>query len=132
MKERLLYLISSALRVVTPIRLVVILIAISFFWFIALGDQGIYQLRRLVDMKHRLTDKKQALNDEIDQLTNEKIMLQEPANLEPVIRRELGFIKPGEVLFEDKSAAGERAKAGAPPETESERKSEGPQLDSQP
>ena len=92
----------ALLRFLTPIRVIVIAAIGAFFWFFVLGDQGIYRLERLLEMKSRMTAEKQSLNDEIDRLTEEKEALGNPENLETVIRTELGFIRPGEVLFEEK------------------------------
>lgn len=96
---------ANALRVflsfLTPIRLLVITCVGAFFWFLILGDQGIYQLRMLLEMKQRLIHERGELNDEIDRLSAEKEMLKDPSKLEMVIRQELGYIRPGEVLFEE-------------------------------
>lgn len=84
----------------TPVRLVVTALVLAFFWFMVLGDNGIYQFRRLLEMRQRLMGDRQTLNMRIDQLTREKQILQNPDDLEMAIRSELGFIKPGEVVFE--------------------------------
>lgn len=77
----------------------------AFFSFLVLGDKGIYRMQRLLEMKHRLTEERDALNREIDRLTEEKAMLSDPANLEMTIRKELGYIRPGEVVFEEGTKA---------------------------
>lgn len=87
----------------TPVRAVVIIAVIALFWFLVLGDQGIYQFRQLIEMKHRLLAERSKINEEIDSLTKEREMLKNPKNLEMIIRSELGYIKPGEILFEEKS-----------------------------
>jgi len=91
----------SLLRFLTPVRIIVIAAVGAFFWFVVLGDQGIYRLERLLEMKNRLTHENISLNDDIDRLSQEKKTLSDPANLEMVIRSELGYIRPGEVLFEE-------------------------------
>ncbi len=95
----------------TPVRLVVTVLVLAFFWFMVLGDNGIYQFRRLLEMRQRLLSERQTLNARIDQLTREKQILQNPEDLEMAIRSELGYIKPGEVVFE---AAKPAAPAAAP------------------
>lgn len=102
MKRRLRESVSAILHFLTPVRLIVISTLVVFFWFIILGDKGIYQLRRLLDLKMVLIQERQALNEEIDRLNEEKNTLSDPANLEMIIRSELGYIKPGETVFEDK------------------------------
>lgn len=98
--------IAWSLQFLTPVRLVVIAAIVLFFWLFVLGDRGIYQLRRLLDMKNRLIKERQVLNEEIDRLTEEKKILSDPANIEMVIRKELGYIHPGEVVFEEKNDEG--------------------------
>lgn len=102
MKEKLLNTIGRGLHHITPVRLVVIVFVLAFFWFVVLGDKGVYQLRQLLNMKYKLLAERQKLNDDVERLSYEKEMLSDTNNLEMVIRQELGYIKPGEVVFEKK------------------------------
>lgn len=102
MSPRLTNALRAILHHVTPIRLIVAAVVVVFFWFFILGDQGINRLRRLLEMKNQLTSERRELNDDIDRLAREKEMLSDPKNLEPVIRSELGYIRPGEILFEER------------------------------
>jgi len=95
--------LKTLLEHLTPIRVIVTAALIAFFWFLVLGDQGVYQLQRLMEMKSGLLAEQQEINDDIDRLTHEKQLLQEPKRLEPIVRAELGYIRPGEVLFEEKA-----------------------------
>lgn len=90
------------MKFITPVRLVVIALVIAFFGFLVAGDQGIAQFRRLMDMKNKLLTERKALNEQIDQLAREREILSNPDNLELIIRKDLGFIRPGEVVFEEK------------------------------
>lgn len=101
MKDNLKKLSSKLLGFLTPVRVVVLFVVGVLFWFFVLGDQGFYKFRRLMSMKHELTQKQRVLNDEIDSLTKEKEILLDTTKLEPVIRAELGYVKPGEVVFEE-------------------------------
>ena len=101
-------ILSNILCFLTPTRSIVIVIVTAFFWFLAFGDQGVYQLKRLLDMKYALISEREELNDSIDLLQKEKNLLSDPKNLEPVIRKELGYIKPGEILFELKQKTDEK------------------------
>lgn len=94
---------SKILEHLTPVRLVVIFVVGVLFWFFVLGDQGFYKFRRLMSMKHKLTQEQKVLNDEIDSLTKEKEILLDTTKLEPVIRAELGYVRPGEVVFEERT-----------------------------
>ncbi|MBT3182336.1 MAG: hypothetical protein HN337_07515 [Deltaproteobacteria bacterium] len=103
MKHFLINVLARLLNVLTPARLIVLALAGFFFWFLAFGDQGIYKLRLLFDMKGNLLESRQKLNNEIDTLTRDKETLADPGKLEMVIRKELRYIKPGEIIFQDKS-----------------------------
>lgn len=87
----------------SPIRLVVLLVVAAVFWFLILGDDGIGQFRQLLEMKQRLTAERAQINREIDRLTRERTLLKDPRNLEMIIRSELGYVRPGEILFEEKT-----------------------------
>jgi len=104
MKDLFRKMIPRARAVLTPVRAVVVIAVVALFWFLVLGDQGIYQFRQLIEMKHRLLAERTKINEEIDSLTNEREMLKDPENLEMIIRSELGYIRPGEILFEEKPA----------------------------
>jgi cell division protein FtsB len=93
---------SNALRFMTPLRLVVLAALAALFWIFIMGDQGAYQFRRLLEMRNRLLSERARLNADIDRLSRERDRLSDPENLEMVIRSELGYIKPGDVLFEEK------------------------------
>lgn len=108
MKKFFLNILNRLLSIFTPVRLVVVAIVVALFWFLAMGDQGIYQLRLLLEMKNKLTEERMTINDEIDRLTKERKLLSDPKNLELVIRKELGYIYPGEVIFEEKGSANQQ------------------------
>ncbi|MFH1831031.1 MAG: septum formation initiator family protein [Pseudomonadota bacterium] len=103
MKNSISQIRVHLLQVITPIRIAVITAIVALLWFLVLGDQGIYQFRRLIEMKHRLMTERARINEEIDKLSQERQVLKNPENLEMIIRSELGFIRPGEVLYEEKS-----------------------------
>jgi cell division protein FtsB len=104
MKKLLERVVPKVRGVLTPVRAVVIVAVVALFWFLVLGDQGIYQFRQLIEMRHRFQAERTKINEEIDTLTKEREMLRNPENLEMIIRSELGYIRPGEILFEEKPA----------------------------
>jgi len=102
MRKNITKIISNFLLFFTPIRIALLGGACFFFWFLAFGDQGIKQLNRLYEMKSQLLKERSYLGDSIDNLTKEKMLLRDPNNVEMVIRKELGYIRPGEIIFEKK------------------------------
>ncbi len=103
MKKVIPHIKAYLFQVITPIRLAVITILIALFWFFVLGDQGIYQIRRLMEMRHKFQVERAKLNEEIDRLSQERQVLKNPDNLEMIIRSELGYVRPGEILYEEKA-----------------------------
>ena len=89
-------------KIFTPLRVAIILGLGIFFWFLIFGEQGIIELNKLISMRKQLTEQKVTLDKDIKQLSQEKILLNNPKKLELVIRQELGFIKPGEVIYQKK------------------------------
>jgi len=54
----------------------------------------------LRNTKHRLVQQIKESKTKIELLKQEKIRLSNPAYLESIIRRELGYIKDGEVVYQ--------------------------------
>ena len=82
-------------------RISLIFVIGSSFWFFVLGDQGLYQLKKLFIMRDEMKLQKANLEADLTRLKREYDYLKKPKNLERVIRTELGFIKPGEVIFQE-------------------------------
>lgn len=113
-RESLRQAFTRVLGFLTPVRALLIAAVVAFFWWFILGDQGVYQLRRLIEMQQRLVEDREELNDAIDDLEQEHALLRDPKNLEMVIRQELGFIRPGEIVFEEQQGT-ENEKPGSSP-----------------
>ncbi len=93
-------LLRTFLNIFTPLRMGIIVGMSIFISFLIFGDQGVLQLNKLVYLKNNLVKKRNTLQKNIEDLKNEKKMLHDPKNLELVIRKELGFIKPGEIVYQ--------------------------------
>lgn len=89
-------------KVFTPLRLAIIIGLGIFIWFLIFGDQGIIQLNKLIFMKKQLTGQRENLKKDMERLSHEKELLDNPKHLEWVIRNELGFIKPGEIIYQER------------------------------
>lgn len=94
--------VEAIIRFASPLRIASIIIVLGLFWFLLFGNQGVYQMRKLISMKHNLILEKEDLNKNISELRGEKEFLEKPENLEMVIRQELGYIKPGEILIQER------------------------------
>lgn len=96
------YFIKTTLEIFSPLRVGIILGIAVFLWFLLFGDQGIVELNKLSMMNKKLIYQKETLKTNIEKLTRDKASLSDPKNLEPVIRKELGYIRPGEILYQEK------------------------------
>lgn len=72
-------------------------------WFLIWGDQGIYQREKMRYLKSKLEGEKRHILKNIEELKEEKRLLKNKNVLEKTIRKELGYIRPGEVIFELKN-----------------------------
>ena len=72
---------------------------IGFVWFAVFGDQGLYRLHRSLKLRAELKQEIAGLKQKVEDLKKEKELLYNPTHLELIIRQELGYVKPGEVVF---------------------------------
>jgi cell division protein FtsB len=103
MKKLISLIISKLSLLFTPTRIGVAALSGLFFWFLVTGDQGVIKLKRLIEMKSNLLAERGLLNFQIDLLSKKKTLLSDPSNLELAIRKELGYVRPGEMIFEEKA-----------------------------
>lgn len=83
-----------------PIPIAVICIVLLFCWLLVFGDQGILTWRQLAHKKTGLADEEAHLTQKLRDLETETKRLEDPKYLEPIIRKELGFVRPGETIFQ--------------------------------
>lgn len=95
-------IVSRTLEIATPTRVMIVAIVVLFFWLLLLGNQGVYQLKKLLLHKNKLTHQKEILIKDISKLKDKREFLLNPEQLEMTIREELGYIKPGEILIQEK------------------------------
>lgn len=76
---------------------------LSFLWFSIFGDQGLYHLHKANELSKELKKSIEHQKKKIEGLGNKKGLLNNPAHLELVIRQELGYVKSGEVVFQQMS-----------------------------
>ncbi len=93
--------LKGVLSFLKPIHIIAAASLVVFFWFLVMGEQGLYKLRQLHELRDTLEENRQRLAQEIEMKASEKHMLEEPKNLEMIIRKELGYIRPGEMIFQE-------------------------------
>jgi len=87
------------LTILSPLHLAVIVTIIALGWFTFFGDSGLFAHRNLSNENTELKNEVGNIKRQIDQLKSEKELLLDPVYLERIIRTELGYVKPGEVIF---------------------------------
>lgn len=85
---------------INPIPMLAILLTLVFWWLLIFGDQGLLTWRGLAEKRRELIDQQTRLTEKQRQLEEEMQRLQDPHYVEPIIRRELGYVKPGETVFQ--------------------------------
>lgn len=82
------------------IHILYLVFLIGIIVFTVVGDSGLYQLHSIYNSKKELNHKIKENKNKIEQLENEKIRLTNPDYLESIIRKELGYIKQDEVIYQ--------------------------------
>lgn len=80
--------------------LLYITLLLAIIVFTVFGDSGLYQLHSLHESRSRLKHQINETEARINMIEKEKALLTNPAYLESVIRKELGYIKDGEVIYQ--------------------------------
>ncbi len=73
--------------------------AAIFALFAVLGDQGLLRLRQVRDTEKRLDQMIEHIQSENDKLSTEAQLMRDDKYLEKVIREELGYLRPDEVVY---------------------------------
>lgn len=71
------------------------IIAVTIF-----GDSGLLELHTLAGAKKDISGQIEEMKARIEKMEQEKVLLTKPGYLESVVRRELGYIKDGETVFQ--------------------------------
>jgi cell division protein FtsB len=85
---------------INPIPLAAIALFLIFGWYMTFGDEGLLTLRRLAQTKDSLLHDEQALTHRLQELHHETRRLRNPAYLEILLRKEYGYVKEGEQVFQ--------------------------------
>ncbi|MBI2345702.1 MAG: septum formation initiator family protein [Deltaproteobacteria bacterium] len=91
---------QSRSRWLDPLPVVGLLIIGIFGWLIIFGDQGLLTWRALSNTQADLSRDETRLTEKVHALELEIERLEDPYYLEPIIRRELGYVRPGETVFQ--------------------------------
>ncbi|MBU4483838.1 septum formation initiator family protein [bacterium] len=83
----------------TPVGVAAAAFVLLFFWLITFGDQGLFRLQKLYSLKNQLFQERIKLDNKIVRLEKEAELLKDKKYLESIIRKELGYIKNGEIIF---------------------------------
>lgn len=83
-----------------PLQWGMLLVFLAFCWFAVFGNQGLYTYYKLLNTREALLLESQTLQARADDLKREEKLLHDPRYLETIIRQELGYIRPGEVVYQ--------------------------------
>lgn len=85
---------------VNPVPIVALLVLIFFGWHIIFGDQGLLTWSKLKLTYKGLNSQERHLITRLRYLKVEAERLDDPEYLEPLIRKELGYVKPNETVYQ--------------------------------
>lgn len=77
-----------------------VLLLFGIITFTIFGDSGIYQLHEMSQTKKKLEHQISESRAKIERLEEEKVLLTNPNYAESIIRKELGYIKEGEIVYQ--------------------------------
>ncbi|MBI4366232.1 MAG: septum formation initiator family protein [Deltaproteobacteria bacterium] len=83
-----------------PLPLAILGLTLAFAWFIICGDQGLITWRGLAATHDALLAQETQLAERLQELEAAAKRFEEPKMLEPIIRRELGLVRPDETVFQ--------------------------------
>lgn len=85
---------------INPIQWLMLALFVAFSAYTVFGHKGLYTYYSNRQTKQQLLQHEEELKLKVTTLKREIELLHEPKYLETVIRQELGYIKPGEVIFQ--------------------------------
>lgn len=83
-----------------PLQWAMVVLFLAFCWFAVFGNQGLYTYYSLQTTKTALIAENEVLHARLEALKREEKRLHDPRYLEIIIRQELGYIRPGEVVYQ--------------------------------
>ncbi|MBI4237442.1 MAG: septum formation initiator family protein [Deltaproteobacteria bacterium] len=114
MTKWLRHILGSWREWINPIPLAALALSLIFGWYIVFGDQGLVRLRQLRHTEGELRQRELALSSRLQTLAQEKVRLDDPDYLELIIRRELGYVRSGELIYQFPEP---EVRVGTPPAT---------------
>jgi cell division protein FtsB len=83
-----------------PIQWIMMLLFVAFCWFAVFGNQGLYTYYSLSNTHKKLISEEKDMQVRLEELRREEKLLHDPRYLETIIRQELGYIRPGEIIYQ--------------------------------
>lgn len=83
-----------------PIQWIMMLLFMAFCWFAVFGNQGLYTFYSLSNTHKQLISERTEMQARLEDLKHEEKLLHDPRYIETIIRQELGYIRPGEVVYQ--------------------------------
>lgn len=88
-----------------PLQWAMLAVFVAFCWFAVFGNQGLYTYTKLLTTQKALRAEAVMLQAKAEELRREEKLLHDPRYLETIIRQEMGYIRPGEVVFQPEGSS---------------------------
>ena len=92
-------LLKQGRKIRSPVLTWGLVAAVALAGFAVFGDKGLLKLRTMHAMEDRLEGQISSLAQENGRLAHEIDALEDPKHLEHIVREELGYLRPDEVIF---------------------------------
>lgn len=90
----------KTLHRISPFHIAVALLIAALCWFTIFGNQGLYRLHELKKTNQKMRHEISSLKEQIKDRENQITLFSDPVYLEKIVRQELGYVKPYEVIFQ--------------------------------
>lgn len=92
--------IKKAVGAISPFYLVTASLTLFILFFTIFGGQGLIKLGEIKKVNHNMKSEIAFLKDQIKDRERQMKLMEDPVYLETVVRQELGYVKPWEVIFQ--------------------------------
>ena len=92
--------IKKAVRAISPFYLITSFVSLLLLFFTIFGGQGLIKLGEIKKVNHQMKSEIVSLKDQIKDRERQMKLMEDPVYLETVVRQELGYVKPWEVIFQ--------------------------------
>lgn len=93
-------MIKRVFSIIGPFHIAITALVLILSWYTIFGQQGLYRLVELRKINKGMGVEIASLKNQIEEREGKMALFGDSLYLETVVRQELGYVKPGEVIFQ--------------------------------